>query len=435
MHRDRYDSIALRLDKIRLEHAEYRDIEEQGIGHLVIREGTVLAKIHDLPTLRTCKLIAVQDNGEKAMRPFVPDKLPLNDIDWVSHIPLIAKANAELARFDGVLQGMVNPLVLLSPLTTREALLSSKIEGTQATFEEILKYDAEPSKQLEPQRAADIQEIVNYREAMGTAVGDLKKKPFCLNLLRRLHSILLSSVRGRERAPGEFRKIQNYIGPPGATLETATFVPPSPDRLMEFLDNWEKYAHQDEKDRLVQLAVLKAQFEIIHPFLDGNGRIGRMLVPLFLYTTGLLSSPMFYISAYFEAQRDVYYDRLGEISKSRDWNGWVRFFLQAVVDQAGENTRKAQTILALYDRMKRQVAEVTRSHFSIQAVDTLFANPVFSTPDFSRMSGIPKHSSLRLLAALGQAGVLELVRPGSGRRPTLLAFAELINLAEGREVV
>jgi Fic family protein len=204
---------------------------------------------------------------------------------------------------------------------------------------------------------------------------------------------------------------------------------------MEFLDNWEKYAHQDEKDRLVQLAVLKAQFEIIHPFLDGNGRIGRMLVPLFLYATGLLSSPMFYISAYFEAQRDVYYDRLGEISKSRDWNGWVRFFLQAVVDQAGENTRKAQTVFALYDRMKRQVAEVTRSHFSIQAVDTLFANPVFSTPDFSRMSGIPKHSSLRLLAALGQAGVLKLVRPGSGRRPTLLAFAELINLAEGREVV
>ena len=227
------------------------------------------------------------------MKPFDPDGLPLDCIDWGAHVTLVGRANAALARYDGMLQGVVNPAVLLSPTTTQEAVLSSRIEGTQASMEEVLEYEAGSTEKIVPEKQADIQEIINYRDAMAVAVIELIKRPLCLNLIKELHRILLTSVRGRNKMPGEFRETQNCIGPPGCSIETATFVPPSPDNLPQALDNWEKYLHRDEKDGLVQLAVSKAQFEIIHPFLDGNDRLGRMLIPLFLYAKGLLSSPCF----------------------------------------------------------------------------------------------------------------------------------------------
>jgi len=222
-------------------------------------------------------------------QPYKPQKLPLDSIDWGSLVDLIARANAALARYDGMLETMVNPTLLLSPLTTQEAVLSSRIEGTQATLEEVLEFEADPTRKIEPSKYADIQEIINYSKAMQHAVTLLKTKALCLNLIKELHAILLDSVRGANKARGEFRRIQNWIGPPGCSIEEATFVPPSPDVLPQALDNWEKYIHYNEKERLVQLAIVKAQFELIHPFLDGNGRIGRMLVPLFLYEKKLLS--------------------------------------------------------------------------------------------------------------------------------------------------
>ena len=362
---------------------------------------------------------------------YSPRRLPLDDIDWASHVTLIAKANAALARYDGILETMVNPALLLSPLTTQEAVLSSRIEGTQATLEEVLEFEADPKRRIEPDKYADIQEIINYRQAMQYAVKLLEKKPLCLNHIRKLHSILLDSVRGANKARGEFRRIQNWIGPAGCPIEEATFVPPSPDILPQALDNWEKYLHYDEKDRLVQLAVIKAQFELIHPFLDGNGRIGRMLVPLFLYEKKLLSQPMFYMSAYLERNREHYYQALGAISGRDDWNGWIRFFLTAIAEQAQENTRKARAILELYEEMKRKVPEITRSQYAIQTIDALFASPLFQSADFIRRSHIPKDSAYRIISKLKRAGIIRDLREGRGRRAAIMIFTEILEITEG----
>ncbi len=370
------------------------------------------------------------------MEPYVPDTLPLDSIDWAAHVSLIGQANAALARYDGMLQGIVNPSVFLAPLTTQEAVLSSRIEGTQASMEEVLEYEADPQEAVEPSKSADIQEIINYRKAMGQAVESLEKRPFCLNLIKELHAVLLDSVRGRDKAPGQFRRTQNYIGSPGVPIEQATFVPPAPDRLAQALDNWEKYLHFDEKDGLVQLAVVKAQFEIIHPFLDGNGRLGRMLIPLFLYDKKLLSSPMFYLSAYLEANRETYLTRLEGISQKHDWNGWIQFFLIAVVKQAAVNIDRVRGMLRLYENMKSRMVEITHSQFAIQALDAIFSRPIFRGADFPTISGIPtKQTAASLVRQLQEAGILKVLQPAKGRRSAMLGFPELINLVEGRPVV
>ncbi len=364
------------------------------------------------------------------MKPYIPQTLPVKSIDWSDHVSLIGRANAALARYDGMLQGVVNPVVLLSPLTTQEAVLSSRIEGTQASMEEVLEYEADPKGEVEPSKNADIQEIINYRRAMGMAVAEFKGRPLCLNLIKQLHAVLLDSVRGRNKAPGEFRRSQNHIGPPGSSIEEATFVPPSPDRLGPALDNWEKYLHHDEKDRLVQLAVIKAQFEIIHPFLDGNGRMGRMLIPLFLFEKGLLSSPMFYLSAYLEAQREVYYQRLQAVSETGDWDGWIFFFLTAIVKQAEVNLEKTRKILDLYDRMKQKVPDIIRSQYAIQAIDALFDRPIFRISGFAARSDIPEASARRILNALKENGSIRDLRAGKGRRAAIFVFPELIAITE-----
>jgi len=364
------------------------------------------------------------------MQPFVPDNLPLDSIDWLDLIPLMGRATAELSRYDGMLQHIPNPSVLLSPLTTQEATLSSQIEGTQASMEEVLEYEADPQEQVSPSKAADIQEIVNYRRAMAEAVTKLKTRPLCLNLLKELHTTLLDSVRGRNKAPGEFRRIQNFIGLPGCTMEDASFVPPSPDILLQGLDNWEKYIHSDERNPLVHLAVVKAQFEILHPFLDGNGRIGRMLVPLFLYEKKALSSPMFYLSDYFESHRDEYYRWLQAISKDGDWNGWIRFFLTAVEAQAISNVQKTRQITALYDEMKLQIPLMIKSQYAIQTIDALFNSPLFTVVGFARKSGIPAASARRNIALLKENNVILEARSGSGRRGSLYVFRKLLQMLE-----
>jgi Fic family protein len=362
------------------------------------------------------------------MKPFVPDTLPLSSLNWEPLVRLIGEANAALARFDGILQGIINPSVLLSPLTTQEAVLSSKIEGTEATLQEVLEYEASPTP--DDRKTEDIREIMNYRRALQTAVKLLEKRPISLNMVKELHAILLDSVRGRDKGRGEFRRDQNWIGKPGCKIEEATYVPPEPLRLLEHLSNWEKYIHHDEKDRLVQLAMVHAQFEIIHPFRDGNGRVGRMLIPLFLFEKGLLSSPVFYLSAYLEAHQEVYYDRLQAISESRDWQGWILFFLTAVREQARKNSEKATEILTVYDDMKKEISRITRSQFSIQALDCLFMLPIFKTTDFIESSGIPKPTALRILNALEKEKVILPIRKGKGRRAGILMFPKLLEIAQ-----
>lgn len=363
------------------------------------------------------------------MKPYEPENLPIADIDWVGHLPAISRATAALSRYDGMLQSIVNPAVLLSPLTAQEAVLSSRIEGTQASMEEVLEYEADPEEKITPEKHADIQEIMNYRRAMGRAVRLLIKRPLCLNSIKELHRVLLDSTRGRNKSPGEFRCIQNFIGPPGSHIEEATFVPPSPEKLPAALDNWEKYLHYKEKEPLVQLAVAKAQFELLHPFLDGNGRLGRMLVPIFLFEKKALAHPVFYISAYFEKNRDDYYAALQGISRERDWNRWVGFFLKAVRAQANVNMRKTKEVLALHNDMKQRLPEIIRSQYAVQTIDALFGKPFFTIADFTKRSGIQKDSARRIVYALRDNGAIVEVRAGKGRRAAVLKFQALLDIA------
>ena len=362
-------------------------------------------------------------------------KFPPSTMDWSRLIPLIGPASAALARFDGTLSAIPNAAVLLGPLTTQEAVLSSRIEGTQATMGEVLEYEAEgDSKDLPTERKADINEVLNYRRAMWHAVELLKELPLCLRVVREAHRILLAGVRGHGRSPGEYRRIPNWIGPPGCAIEEARYVPISADRLVEGMSAWEQYIHQEAPDRLVQLAIIHAEFEALHPFLDGNGRLGRMCIPLFMYKTGLIQSPMFYISAFFEANRDEYYERLLAISRDGDWTGWCDFFLRAVAKQAQENQAKATEILGLYEAQKNRIVELTHSQYAIHALDFVFARPIFKASDFTNCGDISTPTAKRILSVLRESGLLKILREASGRRPAFYVFSELLNTAEGKDI-
>lgn len=366
------------------------------------------------------------------MRPYVPMTLPLSCLDLQRLVRKIGPANAALARYDGLLQSVRNPSVMLSPLTSQEAVLSSKIEGTQATVDEVLEYEA--GMEFEGEKEKDIQEIVNYRKTLVLAKEHLADRPLTLSLVLQMHAELMNSVRGANKNPGKFRLDQNWIGFEGCTMEEATFVPPSPLQLMDHLQAWESYLATDDFDALVQSAIVHAQFELLHPFKDGNGRIGRLLIPLFLYQKRTLSSPMFYLSAYLEAHREQYYARLKGISQEQDWTGWVEFFLEAVTQQAQTNTQRVQAMLALYERMKKQIAELIRSKHAVSILDALFDRPVFQSVDFAARCGAPRKSVTRYLNQLREAGIAVVVREQAGSRPAVFAFKELLDCAEGKGI-
>ena len=362
------------------------------------------------------------------------DKFPPEArLDWLLLVPLIGPAVAAVARYDGVLSSVPNPSVLLAPLTTHEAVLSSRIEGTQATMGEVLEFEAGQDAKS-PGHRDDIQEVINYRTAMRNAEEMLKGLPLCQRVTREAHRVLLSGVRGEGRSPGEYRRIQNWIGPPGSNMEEARFVPIGAEKLTNAMSNWERYMDRNTLDRLVQLAILHAEFEALHPFLDGNGRMGRMLVPLFLWQGDLIRRPVFYISAYFEAHRDAYYERLLAVSRDDDWTGWCRFFLNAVRVQAEDNLKKAKGILDLYEIMKHRISDLTRTRYAVHSLDWIFQYPVFSSVDFVAKSDIPEPTARRILSTLRQGQILRTIRHGSGRRTAIFAFPEILNIAEGKRV-
>ncbi len=369
------------------------------------------------------------------MKPAVPKKLPRTDIDWMGLVPSISAANRALAEYNGVLFGIPNPEILLSPLTTQEAVLSSRIEGTRATFVEVLRYEA-GEQPAQDERRLDIQEIINYRRALRAAEAAIRRRPFSLNLLLKLHGILLEGVRGRHKGRGRFRSVQNYIGPLGAGIEDALYVPPEPTRVMEYMDDWEKYYHAGERDPLVQLAVIHAQFEVIHPFIDGNGRLGRMLVPLFLNEKRLLSWPTFYISSVLEARRPEYYETLRGLDGPKSWNRWIQFFLNALTEQSRQNAEKARGILSLRERLVREVSRLTRSRHTILLLDRIFRQPIFEPSSLFADKALPsKPAVMTLLGKMRDAGILRVLRQAKGRQAQILALAELVNLCEGREVM
>jgi len=361
-------------------------------------------------------------------------RFPPPTLDWPRLLPLIGPANAAIARYEGVLRGVPNPDVLLGPLTAQEAVLSSRIEGTQATLGEVLEFEAEGDlfDESTPKKA-DIREVLNYRAALREGTRLLDELPLSQRLIRRAHEVLMQGVRGRNKAPGEYRRVPNWIGPDGRPIEEARFVPCDAARLPAAMSAWEGYLHADAPDILVQLAIAHAEFEAIHPFLDGNGRLGRLMVPLFLKSKGLLSRPNFYLSDYLERHRDEYYARLLDVSRHDDWTGWCAFFLQALITQAEENQDKALSILTLYDYRKDWIVEATHSQYAVRALDWFFNQPIFRTSDFVATSEIPRPTANRILRVVRDQGLLREIRPASGRRAAILALPELLNIAEGHD--
>lgn len=359
---------------------------------------------------------------------------PPRTIEWEPLIPLLGPANAAIARYEGVLAGIPNPNILLAPLTTQEAVLSSRIEGTQATLGEVLEFEAAgPIDDESTPKKADIREVLNYRAALREATRLMAELPLSQRLVKETHRVLMDGVRGRNKDPGQYRRIPNWIGPEGCAIEQARFVPCGADALPESMDMWERYLHADAPDRLVQLAIVHAEFEAIHPFLDGNGRLGRLIIPLFLSFHGLMSRPSFYLSEYLEANRDEYYARLLAISRDGDWTGWCAFFLRGLIAQADANSRKAEAILKLHEERRNWVADVTRSQYAVRALDWMFVRPIFSTPDFIASADIPGPTARNIVRALRDHGMLTEIAPSAGQKPAILAFAELLNIAEGRQ--
>ncbi len=361
-------------------------------------------------------------------------KFPPSDLDWSRLVTLIGLANAAVARYDGLLSAIPNASVLLSPLTTQEAVLSSRIEGTQATMGEVLEYEAKGDTDSPiSSKEADIWEVLNYRKAMFAAESMLKDIPLSQRVIREAHKILLSGVRGHNKAPGEYRRVPNWIGPKGCTIDEARFIPVSAGNLPNAMSSWETYIHKESPDRLIQLAILHAEFEALHPFLDGNGRLGRMLIPLFMNQTKLIHRPMFYISAFLEANRDDYYDKLLAVSRDDDWTGWCVFFLTAVQKQAELNLNKASSMLELYNREKKNFIDLTHSLYAIHALDWIFQRPIFKSSDFVSTPQIPKPTAQRILNVLKAQNILKVLAESAGSRAAVLVYPELLNIAEGRK--
>lgn len=366
------------------------------------------------------------------IEPCLPTHLPF-EIDWKPLVPLMGQARGAIARYDGRLEGILNPAVLLSPITEREAVLSSKIEGTQATLIEVLQHEA--GQEFEEEKVGDINEIINYRIALLTAEKYITDRPLSMSLLRELHMILMDSVRGKDKSPGEFRKDQNWIGAPGCSIGEARFVPPEPLIMKASLDNLEQFIVDDFEDPLVQLAIIHAQFEIIHPFNDGNGRLGRMLIPLFLYQKRVLQRPVFYLSEFFEEHDEEYRDRLLAITKDNDWQQWIVFFLKATIIQAERNSEKAKKIHNLYEQMKKDFMEASNSRYIVPALDTFFSKPIINASEFRERSEIKNPvTSNNLLKVLREANLIKTLREGRGQSPAVYALPDLLNVSEGRKV-
>lgn len=359
---------------------------------------------------------------------------PPTALDWNSLIPLMGPTAAAIARYDGVLAAIPNPAILLAPLTSQEAVLSSSIEGTHATMGEVLSLEAGADELLPENRRGDVIEVFNYRRAMNEAQRLLADLPLSQRVIKAAHSVLMEGARGGDKAPGEYRRIPVWIGPDRHNPATARYLPINAGDLPAAMGEWEKYLHADEPDQLVQLAVIHAEFESLHPFLDGNGRVGRMLVPLYLWQRQLIRAPLFYVSAYLETHRGAYYDGLLSVSRDRDWTAWCRFFLEALRVQAERNHAVVMAILDLYAQLKRDAVEWTHSQYAVQALDWMFGRPIFKSTDFVAHAGIPAPTAKRLLAVFRQRGMFTVLTEGRGRRTAVFALRQLLNVTEGSEV-
>ncbi len=363
--------------------------------------------------------------------PFLPPPLPMEiplDADLQR---LLSLADIALGRFDGLLGSLPNPDLLLAPIMRREAVQSAQIEGSQSTVSDVLRFEAEGSAPTQDKRD-DMREIVNYRNALAEAEKRLGEGyRFDLWLLRGLHGILLGgSARGGDKNPGAFRERQNWIGASGATMETATYIPPPPEKVAELMENWLAFWRENTGSPLVRMAVLHGQFEMIHPFMDGNGRVGRLLLPLFLFDAGVLKHSAFYLSAQLLKRRDEYYWGLRGLSESGEgWREWLRFFLETCAEQAEENIKTANRIKTLHEQLKRDAGRILHSRYAEDLADAIFNGAVFSCRALKFSGKRPADITLRgWVEKLAKAGVLNMARKGVRNRPAIYVFPPLLDI-------
>lgn len=338
---------------------------------------------------------------------YFADSIPRQVTISSGNVLRIADAEAALGRLAGAGRLLPHPQLLVGPYLRREAVASTRIEGTQASLVDV--FDAEASDQpLGP----DVEEVINYVRAMETGLQRLETLPVSTRLIREMHAVILAGVRGRGRQPGELRTTQNWIGAPGATLETATYVPPPPDQLSDLLTDLERFIHEEPRvPPLVQAALVHYQFETIHPFLDGNGRLGRLLVVFFLVTRDRLPAPLLYLSPFFESRREQYYAALQGVRERGDLDDWLGLFLDGVRTQAIDAVTRAERLTDLRERYRAEVQAATRGAAN-QLVDLAFEQPVLNARTAEQRLGISRPAALTALRQLADLGVITEVSGG-----------------------
>lgn len=346
-------------------------------------------------------------------KPHIPEKLPIElskSLYDCEIIKLISKANNAMGAYRGFLINTINPMLLISPLVSQEAVLSSRLEGTHATIEDFINYDAGNEVSVSKD---EMQEVMNYRSALYFALGKMStisddseegrhKLPLSVRLIKEMHKILLDNVRGQNKSPGEFKTEQNYIG----NSAEITFTPLPPELTQDYMANFEQYIHFDEVDLLVQAALIHCQFEMIHPFKDGNGRIGRLLIPLFLYYREMLPVPTFYMSAYFEKDRTMYLEKLSAVSQKNDYATWIKYFLEGVIQQAEINTLKAKALLDRYNEFKDICISGMSSKYAIPLLDEIFQRPAFKAKQIQKVIPGSKGTLYNMLDEFVARGIL-----------------------------
>lgn len=333
---------------------------------------------------------------------FVPAPLP-PALDWTPRlIRVLSDADRLIGRLAGEGGRLANPHVLMRPFIRREAVLSSRIEGTQATLGELLASEAGAVVDRSPE---DLREVGNYVVALEYGISRLTKLPLCVRLIRELHEKLMAGVRGHQAAPGHFRTTQNWIGKPGSTPKTASFIPPPPGEVEPCLAAWEKFLHDSELPPLVTIALAHYQFEAIHPFLDGNGRVGRLLITLFLIERKILPAPLLYLSAFFEASRRDYYEGLRAVSERGAWQDWLEYFLQGIARMSEDAVSRATRINDLLAEWRSRLANES-TNTPLRVVELLSANPFITTTGVAHQLKLAFTTAQRAIERLEQNDIV-----------------------------
>lgn len=360
---------------------------------------------------------------------YYPENIfPPQEIDLPQILPALLGATNAIARYDQMLKNMHNSEILLAPLRNQEAVISSRMEGTISTMDEILQYEADyPEGEYSSEVRSDIVETVLYQRTLKNAQKAMEDGyPLSKSLLKTMHQQLLSFGRGANKSPGEFKKEQNYIA--DTLTRKILFVPISPEKLESGLDRLFNYINQNPDPILLKTAVTHLEFEALHPFQDGNGRIGRMLITLMFWKAHTLSAPHFYISGYLEENKNRYIDLMRNVSQTGNWNEWAIFFLNAIEYQSEKNLHIAENIRILYEQMKMEFSEILSSKHSLAVLDFVFTYPVFRNSKLSEETGISPASASRFTKALQEKGILTLTEEAAGRKSARYSFEHLMNL-------